>query len=396
VSRRAAGRGWAWQCHEELRRARPHSPGPPRTPGLRTHRTDGRACRAPGHLSGFFRYCSTCGIDPASVLKLDGNENPYGPSPKALAAIRSEREYHIYPDPDQAAAREAIAAYVEADVERIVCGLGSDDLIDLILRAVVAPGDAVINCPPTFGMYPFSTEIVGGRVIVVPRLESFALDIAGIERAAPDAKAVFLASPNNPTGNRLSVDEIKRLIALPVLVVIDEAYMEFAGREHSSTSLLREHANLVVLRTFSKWAGLAGLRAGYGVMAPALASLLMTIKQPYNLNVAASAAVVAALGDRAQLDEWACAITGTRNEMADALSGIDWIHPYPSEANFVLCRLDGVDAVEVRDRLAKRGIFVRYFDTPMLRNHLRISVGLPQHTNIVTKALQEIGAELGR
>lgn len=336
------------------------------------------------------------GIDRASVLKLDGNENPYGPSPKALAAIRRENAYHIYPDPDQTAAREAIAAYLETDVERVVCGLGSDDLIDLILRAVVAPGDAVINCPPTFGMYPFSTEIAGGSVIVVPREESFALDLAAIEKAASGAKAIFLASPNNPTGNLVSRNEIERLLALPLLVVVDEAYMEFAGREFSSIPLVIEHENLVVLRTFSKWAGLAGLRAGYGVMAPALASLLMTIKQPYNLNVAAGVAVVAAIEDRPQLDEWACAITGTRAKLFEALSAIDWIQPYPSDANFILCRLDGVDAVEVKARLAKRGIFVRYFDTPMLRNHLRISVGLPEHTESVATALQEIGAELGR
>lgn len=337
------------------------------------------------------------GIDPSRVLKLDGNENPYGPSPKALATLAAERGYHIYPDPDQSAAREAIAAYVETDVERVVCGWGSDDLIDLLLRAVVAPGDAVIDCPPTFGMYPFSTEIAGGRVVAVPRQESFALDVDAIEKAAgAGAKAIFLASPNNPTGNLLSREEISRLLALPLLVVIDEAYMEFAGREHSSIALVREHANLVVLRTFSKWAGLAGLRAGYGVMAPELASLLMTIKQPYNLNVAAGVAVVAALEDREQLDEWACAITGTRGKLFEALDAIEWVQPYPSDANFILCRLDGVDAVEVKAQLAKRGIFVRYFDTPALRNHLRVSVGLPEHTEVVATALQEIGAELGR
>jgi histidinol-phosphate aminotransferase len=336
------------------------------------------------------------GIDPADVLKLDGNENPYGPSPKALDAIRAELAYHIYPDPDQRAAREAIAGYVGAGIDQIVCGLGSDDLIDLILRAIIAPGDAVINCPPTFGMYPFSTEIAGGRVIEVPRQESFALDLAAIEKASAGAKLIFLASPNNPTGNLLSRDEITRLLALPLLVVIDEAYMEFAGREHSSVGLVAEHPNLVVLRTFSKWAGLAGLRAGYGVMAPALASILMTIKQPYNLNVAASDAVVAAIEDQVLLDERACKITGTRNKLAEALAAIDWIQPYPSDANFILCRLDGVDAVEVKERLAKRGIFVRYFDTPMLRNHLRISIGLEEQTEIVATALREIGAELGR
>jgi histidinol-phosphate aminotransferase len=340
------------------------------------------------------------GIDPDDVVKLDGNENPYGPSPKALDAIRAESAYHIYPDPGQAAAREAIAGYTGASIEQIVCGLGSDDLIDLLLRATISPGDAVINCPPTFGMYPFSTEIAGGRIIDIPRQESFSLDIAAIEKAASagasSAKAIFLASPNNPTGNLLTPHEIQALLALPMLVVIDEAYIEFAGRDHSSVTLVAENPNLVVLRTFSKWAGLAGLRAGYGVMAPPLASLLMTIKQPYNLNVAASDAVVAAIEDRDLLDERARRIVANRERMTKALAEIPWLRPYPSDANFILCRLDGVDAVEVKSRLAKRGVFVRYFDTPKLRNHLRISVGLEEHVAIVATALSEIGAELGK
>jgi histidinol-phosphate aminotransferase len=336
------------------------------------------------------------GIDAQDVIKLDGNENPYGPSPRALEAIAAERAYHIYPDPDQTKVREALAEFLGVEPERIVCGLGSDDIIDLILRAVIAPGDGVINCPPTFGMYPFSTQIAGGRVIDAPRLESFALDAEAIERAAGDAKLIFLASPNNPTGNRASREEIERLLDLGVLIVIDEAYIEFAGIEHSMVTLVRERPNLVVLRTFSKWAGLAGLRAGYGVMAPELASLLMTIKQPYNLNVAAGVAMLASLEDRAMLMERVCKMCGTRGGLSALLSDINWIEPYPSEANFILCRLDGVDAVEVQARLAKHGIFVRYFDTPMLRNCLRISVGLEEHSEIVARALREIGAELGR
>ncbi len=346
------------------------------------------------------------GIAASDVIKLDGNENPFGPSPKALAAIANERAYHIYPDPDQRKVREALARHLDTDVGRIVCGLGSDDLIDLILRAVILPAagspgrrDGVINCPPTFGMYPFSTEIAGGRVIDVPRLESFALDIDAIEQAAASAKLIFLASPNNPTGQRMSPGELDRLLATGLLVVVDEAYIEFAGVHGSSASavpLVRTHENLVVLRTFSKWAGLAGLRAGYGVMSPVLAAVLMTIKQPYNLNVAAGIAMIASIEDRELLDERACIITGTRERLSVLLSEISWITPYPSEANFILCRLDGVDAVEVKDRLAKRGIFVRHFDSARLRNHLRISVGLEEHNAPVIGALKEIGAELGR
>jgi histidinol-phosphate aminotransferase len=336
------------------------------------------------------------GIKPEDVIKLDGNENPYGPSPRALAAIAAERNYHIYPDPDQTAVRAALAEHLDVEPECIVCGLGSDDLIDLILRAVVAPGDGVINCPPAFGMYPFSTQVTGGRVIEVPRLENFALDIDAIERCAAGAKLIFLASPNNPTGNSVSRDEIERLLQLDVLVVVDEAYIEFAGPERSLVPLAQDHDNLIVLRTFSKWAGLAGLRAGYGVMAPELASLLMTIKQPYNLNVAAGVAMLASLADKSFLMDRVCAMRATRERLFGMLNEIEWVTPYPSEANFILCRLDGVDAVEVQARLAKRGIFVRYFDTPMLRNCLRISVGLEGHNEPVVRALREIGAELGR
>jgi len=336
------------------------------------------------------------GIAAGNVIKLDGNENPFGPSPRALKAIAAERAYHIYPDPDQTKVREALARDLDVEAERIVCGLGSDDLIDLILRAVLSPGDDVINCPPTFGMYPFSTRIAGGRVLEAPRLESFALDIDAIEKLAPGAKLIFVASPNNPTGNRASRAEIERLLDTGLLVAIDEAYIEFAGLEHSSAPMVREHENLVVLRTFSKWAGLAGLRAGYGVMAPELASVLMTIKQPYNLNVAAGVAMLASLKDKALLVERACKICETRDRLFALLSAIDWITPYPSEANFILCRLDGFDAVEVKTRLAKRGIFVRHFDAPMLRNCLRISAGLEEYNEPIAHALREIGAELGR
>jgi histidinol-phosphate aminotransferase len=336
------------------------------------------------------------GIAPSDVIKLDGNENPYGTSPHVLQAIASERSYHIYPDPDQTRVRAALAEYVGASPQNIVCGLGSDDLIDLVLRAVVAPGDGVINCPPTFGMYPFSAQVAGGRIVEVPRDETFILDTEGIERAATQAKVIFLASPNNPTSNCASPDEIARLLALPILVVVDEAYIEFAGAERSLATLVREHENLVVLRTFSKWAGLAGLRAGYGIMAPELASLLMTIKQPYNLNVAAGAAMIAALEDRGLLMERVCQMRHTRARLSGMLDEISWITAYPSEANFILCRLDRVDAREVQARLAKRGIFVRLFDTPMLRNCLRVSVGLEEHCEPVVNAIREIGGELGR
>ncbi len=336
------------------------------------------------------------GIAPEDVIKLDGNENPFGPSPRALEAVRNERNYHIYPDPDQRKVRDALSGWLNVPAETIVCGLGSDDLIDLLLRAVVVPGDGVIDCPPSFGMYPFSAQVAGARVIEAPRQESFALELPAIEASADRAKLIFVASPNNPTGNRMERDELERLLATGLLVVVDEAYIEFAGVEHSFVPLVRDHENLVVLRTFSKWAGLAGLRAGYAVMAPELASILMTIKQPYNLNVAAGVAMLGALDDAPMLMERACKIAGLRDSLSAMLQEVDWITPYPSEANFVLCRLDGVDALEVKERLAARGIFVRYFDTPLLRNCLRISAGQEEQQQRFVAALREIGTELGR
>ncbi len=332
------------------------------------------------------------GIPAERIAKLDGNENPYGPSPKALAALADARSYHIYPDPEQRKVRRALAAFVGVNEELLVAGSGSDELIDLILRATLSAGDGVINCAPTFGMYSFSTSVCGGRVMEVPRREDFSLDLPGIEKAVErGAKVVFVASPNNPTGNVVSSREVEALLDLGLLVVVDEAYVEFSGE--SLVSWVPERERLVVIRTFSKWAGLAGLRAGYGVLPPALASLLLRIKPPYNLNVAAQVAVLASLEEADLLRERVASLVKERERMHGELGRVPFLRPYPSEANFLLCRVEGPEARWVRDRLAERGIFIRYFDTPLLRGCLRISVGLPEHTAALLRALKELPAD---
>jgi histidinol-phosphate aminotransferase len=334
------------------------------------------------------------GIPPEKVVKLDGNENPYGPSPKALAALGDYRGYHLYPDPLQRRAREALARHLALGEEHIVLGSGSDELIDLLLRAVLSSGDAVINCQPTFGMYPFSTELCGGRVVDVPRREDFSLDVSGIGKAAVQgAKLAFVCSPNNPTGNVLSRAELDALLATGLLVVLDEAYVEFSG-DDGFAPLVTERDNLVVLRTFSKWAGLAGLRVGYGVFPTPLASLLMKVKPPYNLNLAAEAAVLASLDDAGTLMERVKALVQERQRLFEALETSALLRPLPSRGNFLLCRVAGVEARRLADRLAQRGIFVRYYDTALLQEYLRISVGLSQHTDALAKALEEIHREV--
>jgi histidinol-phosphate aminotransferase len=333
------------------------------------------------------------GIPPERIVKLDGNENPYGPSPRALEAIARYPYYHIYPDPEQREARAALSRFLGIGEERILAGSGSDELMDIVLRLFLSPGEGVINCPPTFGMYPFLTKVVGGRVIDVPRREDFSLDVPAIEAAAKDAKLIFIASPNNPSGNVIAREELEALLATGLVVVLDEAYAEFAGE--SAVAQAPPRANLLVLRTLSKWAGLAGLRVGYGVFPPAVVKAAMKIKQPYNLNAAAQAALLASLADVELLRQRVRALVEERERLTEALAGIPFLEPLPSRANFILCRVDGVEARDLWGKLRERGIMVRYFDSPRVRDCLRISVGLPEHTTALVEALREIGGELG-
>lgn len=325
------------------------------------------------------------GRTPETIVKLDANENPYGPSPKALEALANGRYFHIYPDPEANELRQALSAYVNMPKERLLAGMGADELIDLVLRAVIAPGDVVIDCPPSFGMYPFSTAVNAGRYIAVPRRADFSLDVTGVEAAVarhPTAKVLFLCSPNNPDGSLISDDDLRRLLALPVLVVLDEAYIDFAGTAGNGGHMhwTLAYDNLAVLRTFSKLAGLAGLRIGYGAFPEWLLPHLWKIKQPYNVNVAASTAAIASLQDQVWLHDKVQRIIAERQRLIEAFSALNFLHPYPSHANFILCRVLGRDAQELKLELEKAGILVRYFHKPGLENCIRISVGRPEDT----------------
>ncbi|MCZ7670805.1 MAG: aminotransferase class I/II-fold pyridoxal phosphate-dependent enzyme [Chloroflexi bacterium] len=170
------------------------------------------------------------GRDPQDIVKLDANENPYGPSPKALAALASGKYFHIYPDPESNDLRDALSEYTGVTKDRLMAGMGADELIDLVLRVVLSPGDGVVDCPPSFGMYPFSTAVNSGKYVPVWRNEDFSLDVESIERTvtAQNAKILILCSPNNPDGSTLNDETLRRLLQLPVLVLLDEAYADFA------------------------------------------------------------------------------------------------------------------------------------------------------------------------
>lgn len=345
------------------------------------------------------------GLPIEQLVKLDANENPYGPSPATVEALvnlasiegpQGRLSIAIYPDPNQTRLRAALSDYVGQPVERILCGAGADELIDLVLRLFISPGDAVIDCPPTFGMYKFDTGVNAGRLITVPRHPDFRLDIPAIEVAAATsgAKVLFLTSPNNPTGNLISPDEIERLLGMPLLVVVDEAYIEFAAQSGgvSVASWVSQYENLVVLRTFSKWAGLAGMRVGYGIFPDWMAPQLWKIKQPYNLSLGAETAAIAALGDREYLMGNVARIVAERERLLLQLANLPFLDPYPSAANFILCRVTHGAARELKVRLERMGVLVRYYHTPLLRDYIRISVGTAEQTDALIAALIAVGA----
>ncbi len=328
-------------------------------------------------------------LTPSQVIKLDGNENPYGCSPKVYQALATYPYYHNYPDPEQMVLRIALEKYTGLSRQHIVCGMGSDELIDLILRLFLKPGDEVINCPPTFGMYPFSSHVCGGKVVDLARTEGFDLDIDTTKKALNGrTKVIFIASPNNPTGNTATEKEIMELVGTGKIVVVDEAYFEFSNL--TMGNLVPSYPNLIVLRTFSKWAGLAGLRIGYGFFPVEIAGYLMKIKQPYNANVAAQAAVLASLADIEYLRANVARIVRERERLFGKLKELDWIKPHPSSGNFILCSLPMGKAKDIWQQLRRKGIFVRYFDNSRLKDCLRISVGKPGDTNILVKALKEV------
>lgn len=335
------------------------------------------------------------GLQTAEVSKLDANENPYGPSPLALEALRSVDSIHRYPDPLAADLREAVAAYAGVRSSMVLIGAGADELLELIVRLFVDPGDATVDAPPTFSMYSAFTLQNGGAVRAVPRCDDWSLDLDGMLDAVPGANLVWTASPNNPTGNLLDELSLRALLGTGAPVVLDEAYYEFSGRTFAD--LLGEFENLIILRTFSKLAGLAGLRVGYMLARETVVSEALKIKQPYNVSVASQAAALASLQDLPRLSANVRRLVEERERMMELLRAEGSLRPFPSSANFVLCRVSRGSAPEVLAALARRGVFVRHFDQPRIEDCLRISVGRSEDTDRLVAALTDIsGGAAGR
>lgn len=336
------------------------------------------------------------GIPGDKIIKLDANENPYGPSPLVRQALANLDVVHIYPDPDSRFLRDALSKAHRVPAENLIAGSGADELIDLLLRVVLEPGDCVINCVPTFGMYDFDTMLNYGSCINIPRNPDFSLNCTAIQKAITDQKIkiIFACSPNNPDGRLLTTTEVEFLLSLPALIVLDEAYIEFTQTKKdlgAGNTLIRkvvEKENLVVLRTFSKWAGLAGLRIGFGAFPNWLLESLWKAKQPYNVNVAANVAAIASLNDMEYLADNVARLQEERARLFEKLSHVPGIKPFPSQSNFILCKVEESSAKQIKLDLAEKGVFVRFYDNALLNNFIRISVGRPQDTDELIRQLE--------
>ncbi len=332
---------------------------------------------------------SSAGISPDQVIRLNANENPYEPLPELTAAL-SDLPIHEYPDQDLVRIRQALSEYTGRPPEQIIAGSGSDEIIELLTTLFIEPGETIIDCPPTFGMYEFCARIAEAQLVAVDRADDWEIDteatITAIE--ANSAKILFVASPNNPTGNSMPEDQARAILATGVVLVVDETYYEFCGE--TLADLLDEYENLVILRSFSKWAGIAGLRIGYAIGSELIISHLMTIKQPYNVNIAAEAAALAALDNLDPLGDRIRILLSERKKLEQAIDEIDGITYSPSDANFLLLKFDGFSGDEAYGFLAQRGIFARQFSSPRLERSIRLSVGTPAQNEIVLAALREL------
>lgn len=325
-------------------------------------------------------------------IKLDQNESTHGPSPKARAALAAYDELHRYPDFEAVALREALARYAGVPAEQIIAGAGLDDVLAMLGLVLLDEGDEVIISEPTFGVYRSVVALAGGVTVNVPLKPGYELDADGIlDAVTPRTKYIMICTPNNPTGNVLDPVAVEQVVAgAPCLVAIDEAYAEFVGSTH--LPLMERYNNVAILRTLSKFAGLAGMRVGYGIFPPELIPHFWRVKPPFNIAGAAMAAAIASLDDVPYLIGIVEQIKTDREALAAQLRELPGVEPFPSSTNFILVRLPVANAAPIRAALADRGILVRYFGRPDLgiADCLRVSVGSTEENEIFVRELADL------
>lgn len=318
-------------------------------------------------------------------VKLNTNENPYPPSPRVLDAIRAAvtADLRLYPDPEATELRAKAGEVYSVPPESILAGNGSDELLAIILRACAGPGDRVVYPTPTYSLYDTLVAIQGAITRAVPFPRDFHLPI---EQLGEQGQSItIICNPNAPSGTLTPVPTIEDLArSLRGLVVVDEAYVDFASE--TALPLALRHDNVIVLRTFSKSFSLCGMRIGLAFGHPTLIAQLAKVRDSYNVSRLGLVAAAAALDDYATMQANTARVRSTRTVLADGLrnAGFDVL---PSQANFVLARRPGVDLGPVQRTLKQRGVLVRYFDTPDLRDAMRVTVGTPDEVEALFAAL---------
>ncbi|CAG0968701.1 histidinol-phosphate aminotransferase [Gammaproteobacteria bacterium] len=329
-------------------------------------------------------------LDPAGIVKLASNENPRGPSPKALAAIATAAaDLTRYPDGNGFALRSALASRLGVAPECLVLGNGSNDVLELVTQAFLTPGDEAIYAQHAFAVYPLATHARGAKGVEVPAKDHGHDLPAMLAAVTPRTRVVFVANPNNPTGTWIGAAAMEAFVAsVPreVVVVLDEAYDEYLAPSDRSRSIswIARYPNLIVSRTFSKAYGLAALRVGYGVMDASVADLLNRVRPPFNVNSFAQAAAIAALGDAAYVEESARSNREGLRQIEAGLAklGVAFV---PSHGNFLLVNVG--DGARVYAALLRDGVIVRPVANYGLPGFLRVTVGLPAENERFLAAL---------
>lgn len=322
------------------------------------------------------------------IIKLDQGENFFEASSDIKKALGNYDFYNYYPDPEYKVLRKAISKNIKIPVEKIMVGSGSDELIDLIFRLTLNIEDKVINFPPTFGMYEVSVKLNRGQIVNIPRDKNFSIKIEeALSKIDGKTKIIIVCSPNNPTGGITPKEDVIKLLKTGKLIMLDEAYAEYSDNNYQD--LLKKFPNLIILRTFSKWAGLAGLRLGYLIMDEYLISQLMKIKSPFNVNLAAEIAGLTILKNMRPVKNKIKLLKQERDRFYKRLSTIPYLEVFPSKTNFLFTKVLLKDFDRFKDYLFKKKIIVRYFISDLLGNSVRITIGQKNTNDHVIKALEE-------
>lgn len=331
------------------------------------------------------------------IVKLASNENPLGPSHKALHALKHLHELHLYPDGAGFSLKAALAEKLGVQTNQLTLGNGSNDVLDLIARAYLQPGDEAIFSEYAFAVYPLVTLACNAKPVAVPS-NLYGHDLAAMAEAVTErTRVIFVANPNNPTGtwfNAHALDEFLSRIPERVIVVLDEAYFEYVEESHYPNGIdrLQKYPNLVVTRTFSKIHGLAGLRIGYGVCNPQIADVLNRVRQPFNVNTPAMVAAEAALSDDDHIENSRSENTSGLVQIAEGLQKLH-LEQIPSVANFIAFDC-GRAAQPVYEGLLREGVIVRPLGGYGMPNFLRVTVGTSRENERFLAALKHVLKEM--